>query len=69
MMLSITVTTALDCVPLGAGAETPHVSIVPAKAEPERTHVKASVARNRFMVVAPVFEVQKTMQKVLHLGR
>lgn len=42
-------------VPLGAGAGAPHVSIVPANAELERTPAKVSANKNRFMVVSPVF--------------
>lgn len=58
----ITVTAALGC---GAGAGS-QVSICPANAVPEITHDKVSAARNRFMVVAPFFEVRKTMQEFLH---
>jgi hypothetical protein len=55
MIVSITVVvTELDCVDAGAGA--PTVSMSPANTEPERTHVKASAIKNRFMVCAPVFE-------------
>lgn len=41
----MTVTTALGSGSVGAGAETPQVSIVPAIAETDRTHVKARVAQ------------------------
>jgi hypothetical protein len=40
---------------LDAGAGAPQVSIVPANAEPERTLVRASANKNRFMVVSPIF--------------
>jgi hypothetical protein len=66
MIVSNTVTAALDCVALGAGAEAPtpgispaagagapHVGISPAKTETERTEVKAIVIRNLFIDVAP----------------
>jgi hypothetical protein len=36
--------------PLDTGAGAPQVSIVPANAEPERTHVKASAIKNRFII-------------------
>jgi tetratricopeptide (TPR) repeat protein len=53
MIVSNTLTTALDCVPLDAGAGAPTVGISPAKAETERTDVKAIVIRNLFIDVAP----------------
>jgi hypothetical protein len=53
MIVSNTVTAALGCVPLGAGAGAPTPGISPAKAETERTEVKAIAIRNLFIDVAP----------------
>ena len=56
MIARITVAaTLLDCVVLGAGAGAPQVGIVPANAEPERTHIKATAIRDRFMVCLSIF--------------
>jgi hypothetical protein len=56
MIVRITVAaTPLDCV-VGAGDGAPQVGMSPAIAETERTQVKVSATRNRFMVVAPIFE-------------
>jgi hypothetical protein len=40
---------------VGSSAVSPQVGIVPANAEPERTHVNARVAKNRFMVFGLLF--------------
>jgi len=53
MIVSNTVTAALDCVALGAGAGVPTPGMSPAKAETERTEAKAIVIRNLFIDVAP----------------
>ena len=53
MIVSNTVTAALDCVALGAGAGTPTPGMSPAKAEAERTDVKAIAIRTLFIDVAP----------------
>jgi hypothetical protein len=51
MIVNITVATAgLDAGAPGVGAAAPQVGISPANAEVDKTQVKASVARNRFMV-------------------
>jgi hypothetical protein len=54
MTVRITVAAALLCV-IGAGAGAPTVGMSAAIAETERTQVNASVNRNRFMVIAPIF--------------
>ena len=46
-------------VPLGAGVEAPQVSMSPANAELERTHVKAIATKIRFMFCAPVLRVKR----------
>lgn len=54
MIVSTTLTTAVDCVPLDAGAGAPHVGISPASAEPDKTHVKATVIRNLLIGDSPL---------------
>jgi tetratricopeptide (TPR) repeat protein len=58
MIVSNTVTTALS-VPLGLGAVMPQVGMVPAKAEPDRAHVKAIVIKNRFIDFSPFLRVKR----------
>jgi hypothetical protein len=53
MIVSITVVVTLLCVVVGSGA--PQVGMVPAIAEPKRTQVSASAARDRFMFLSPIF--------------
>ena len=55
MIVSITVVVTLLCVAVGSGSGAPHVGIVPAIAEPKRTQVNASAARDRFMFLSPIF--------------
>jgi tetratricopeptide (TPR) repeat protein len=52
MIVSNTVTTALDCVPL-AGADLSTVGMSPAKAVPERTQANVTAINNRFMDFSP----------------
>jgi hypothetical protein len=66
MIVSTIVVAMLLSVVGGGGSGAPHVGIVPATAEPKRTHVNANAARDRFMFLSPFFEV-KTMQELLHL--
>lgn len=54
MIVSTTETTALDCAPLGAGAEPPQVGISPANAETDNAHVNATDARNLLIDVSPL---------------
>jgi tetratricopeptide (TPR) repeat protein len=58
MIVSTTETTALDCVPLGAGAGL-HVGISPASAVTERTPASATAARNRFIDSFPFLELRR----------
>ncbi len=58
MILSSTVTTALDCVPLGAGAGL-HVGISPANAGTDRTHASVNAARNRFIYSSPFLSLRR----------
>lgn len=53
-MVRIILATKLDWVALGAESGAPIVGMVPANAELERTHVKASVTSSRFTVVSPM---------------
>src|SRR5438046_296189 len=54
MIVSNTLTTALDCPPLGAGAATPTIGMSPAKTETDRAHVKATLIRNLLIDVSPL---------------
>ena len=54
MIVSTTVTTAPDCVPLDAGAGAPTVGISPANAETESTHVNVTAVRNLFIDDSPL---------------
>jgi hypothetical protein len=69
MIVSITVTTALDSVPLGGGAVTPQVGISPAIAEPDRTHVKAIVSKSRFIDVSPILRLRRCKLFYIELDR
>lgn len=64
-MLPGEVSSVVCVVPLGGGDITPQVGISPAKAEAERTHVKAIVIRDRFIDVSPLWKRCKT----LYIGR
>ena len=54
MIVSTTLTTALDDVSLDTGAGAPTVGISPASAETERTHVKTATVRNLLIDVSPL---------------
>ena len=59
MIATITVAAMLLCA-VGAGDGVPTVGMSPAIAETERTQVKVSATRNRFMVCAPIVRELKT---------
>jgi tetratricopeptide (TPR) repeat protein len=66
MIVSTTLTTALDCVPPPMGAGVPIVGMSPANAVTDRTHVKATIVRNRFIEVSPL-GIKRC--KVFYIGR
>src|SRR5882762_6336103 len=69
MIVSNAVTTALDCVSLGAGAAAPHVGISPASAEPNRTQVKVIDNKSRFIDVSPFLRSRRCKLFYIELDR